>query len=250
MKFDAPKGIVIAGHRGNPALYPENTLQSFASAIDCGVDMIETDIRITKDGELVLMHDADVKRTTDGCGLVRDLSLKQLKTLNAGNGQSIPTLVEFLELCKPHKKLLYDLEIKVYKEEDGADAVAYAVDKTAQAADEYGISDRVIINSFDAYVLEYTRKKYGRKFLIHGYYPYGILGKNMSVNPDAYLDYACYWAQGEQAKRTCEYLLSRGIAPCTGSDTTRQGFIDAVKNGCAMFTENDPKTVLAWRDEL
>ena len=212
--------------------------------------MIETDIRITKDGELVLMHDADVKRTTDGCGLVRDLSLKQLKTLNAGNGQSIPTLVEFLELCKPHKKLLYDLEIKVYKEEDGADAVAYAVDKTVQAADEYGISDRVIINSFDAYVLEYTRKKYGRKFLIHGYYPYGILGKNMSVNPDAYLDYACYWAQGEQAKRTCEYLLSRGIAPCTGSDTTRQGFIDAVKNGCAMFTENDPKTVLTWRDEL
>ena len=60
--------------------------------------------------------------------------------------------------------MLYDLEIKVYKEEDGADAVAYAVDKTAQAADEYGISDRVIINSFDAYVLEYTRKNTAENF--------------------------------------------------------------------------------------
>ncbi|MDE6401183.1 MAG: hypothetical protein K2L54_01065 [Clostridiales bacterium] len=250
MKFDAPKGIIIAGHRGNPALAPENTLASFASAIECGVDMIETDIRISKDGELVLMHDEDVKRTTDGCGRVRDMSLKQLKTLDAGAGQQIPTLTELLNLCKPHKNMLFDLEIKVYKKEDGEEAVAHAVDKTAQLADEYGISDKVIINSFDAYVLEYTRKKYGRKFLIHGYYPYGILGQNMTVSPNEYLDYACYWGQGEQAKRVCDYLLSHGIMPCTGSRSTPQIFADAVKFGCQMFTENDPKTVLSWRDKL
>lgn len=249
MKFDAPKGIIVAGHRGNPALHPENTFISFASAIECGVDMIETDIRVSKDGALVLMHDEDVKRTTDGCGRVCDMSLKQLKALDAGAGQQIPTLKEFLTLCKPHGELLYDLEIKVYKKEHGEEAVKYAVDKTAEAADEFGISGRVILNSFDAYVLEYARKKYGRKFLLHGYYPYGIMGDNMTVSPNEYLDYACYWAH-DQADRICEYLLKHGIVPCTGSDTTPKIFADAVKLGCGMFTENDPKTVLAWRDKL
>ncbi|WP_438847372.1 hypothetical protein [Anaerocaecibacter muris] len=60
---------------------------------------------------------------------MRDLSLKQLKTLNAGNGRAYPRLSNFWS-CASRIKLLYDLEIKVYKEEDGADAVAYAVDKT------------------------------------------------------------------------------------------------------------------------
>ena len=57
MRFDAEKGIIIAGHRGNPAEFTENTLESFKSAVDLGVDMIETDSHTTKDGKLVLMHD-------------------------------------------------------------------------------------------------------------------------------------------------------------------------------------------------
>ena len=63
--------MLIAGHRGNPVDYAENTMPSFQSAVDLGVDMIETDIHMTKDGNLVLIHDPSLDRNTDGHGLVQ-----------------------------------------------------------------------------------------------------------------------------------------------------------------------------------
>ena len=72
MTFEAKKNIVIAGHRGNPAAFPENTMDSFRSAVELGVDMVETDIHVSRDGKLVLIHDHEVDRTTDGTGLVRE----------------------------------------------------------------------------------------------------------------------------------------------------------------------------------
>lgn len=76
------------------AYAPENTLTSFKKAMEIGVDAIELDIRKTKDSQLVVIHDADVKRTTDGEGLVGELTLKEIKSLDAGSGEKIPTLDE------------------------------------------------------------------------------------------------------------------------------------------------------------
>ena len=82
--------IYVSGHRGWFDKCPENTIESFQAALDLGVDQIETDIRVTKDGELVLMHDATVDRTTDGTGKVIDYTLAELKQLDAGIHKGLP----------------------------------------------------------------------------------------------------------------------------------------------------------------
>ena len=78
-----PSKMLVATHRGERFTAPENTISSFERSIAMGVDMIETDVRMTKDHELVIMHDPTVDRTTDGTGMVRDLTLAQFKALDA-----------------------------------------------------------------------------------------------------------------------------------------------------------------------
>lgn len=132
MKFDVKNEIIIAGHRGNPAKSKENTIESFKSAIDLKVDMIETDVRLTKDGIAVLMHDDDTFRTTGHKGLVRDMSFNELRKLNAGTEEKpalIPSLEEFLKLCASSPETLMNIEIKVYKHIEGEEMVHQAVEK-------------------------------------------------------------------------------------------------------------------------
>src|SRR4030065_2440741 len=94
------------GHRGARAYEPENTLRSFKKALEIGVDAVELDVRKTKDNQLVVIHDADVKRTTDGEGLVCELTLAQIKGFSAGEGEKIPTLQEALDFLDKRRKEL------------------------------------------------------------------------------------------------------------------------------------------------
>jgi glycerophosphoryl diester phosphodiesterase len=98
------------GHRGAKAYAPENTLASFRKALEIGVDAVELDVRKTKDNELVVIHDADVKRTTDGEGLVSDLTLKEIKGFSSGDGEKIPTLQEALNFLDKKVKVLIELK--------------------------------------------------------------------------------------------------------------------------------------------
>ena len=100
--------LVIA-HRGNSAHRPENTMASFASALELGADFVEFDVQLTKDGEVVVIHDPTLDRTTDGVGAVRDLTLAEMKQVSAGfpqrfgdeyHGERIPTLAEVLGLLR------------------------------------------------------------------------------------------------------------------------------------------------------
>lgn len=86
---------LVIGHRGAAALAPENTLGGIRTAARCRADMVEVDVRLTKDGSLVLMHDETVDRTTSGRGRVENLSIEEIKAFNA-NGQEVPTLEEAL----------------------------------------------------------------------------------------------------------------------------------------------------------
>jgi len=93
----------IVGHRGSPNVAPENTIPSFLKAIELGVDIVELDARSAGGGAIVVIHDESVDRTTNGSGLVKDLDIGQIKTLDAGSwfshafkGTAIPTLEEAL----------------------------------------------------------------------------------------------------------------------------------------------------------
>ncbi|MFH0976453.1 MAG: glycerophosphodiester phosphodiesterase [Spirochaetota bacterium] len=102
--------FLIIGHRGASGYEPENTLSAFKKAIDLKADMIEMDIYKCKTGELVLIHDNNVNRTTNGKGYVQDFSLKELKSLETGKGDKIPLLEEVLDLAD--RKIKINLELK------------------------------------------------------------------------------------------------------------------------------------------
>ena len=102
--------MILTGHRGAAALEPENTLLSMQKAIDLGVDQIEIDVHLTRDQHLVVIHDTTVDRTTDGQGAVADFTLAEIKQLDAGKGERIPTLQEVIDLVRG--KVVLQIELK------------------------------------------------------------------------------------------------------------------------------------------
>jgi glycerophosphoryl diester phosphodiesterase len=89
--------VQIMGHRGAAAYEPENTLRSIRTALAMGVAAVEVDVQLTRDGELAVIHDNTVNRTTNGTGAVRNFTLAELKKLDAGLGEAIPSLAEVVE---------------------------------------------------------------------------------------------------------------------------------------------------------
>lgn len=100
------------GHRGAAGLVPGNPLASFEKAIPLGVDFIEVDVQRTHDGHLVIIHDKPVDRTTNGIGLVSEMSLRALRELNIGAGQPIPTPEELLQTANRRVGLILEVKAK------------------------------------------------------------------------------------------------------------------------------------------
>ena len=105
---DAPESVVdIIAHRGASAYAPENTLVAFEKAVELGADWFELDCTLSKDLEIIVIHDDDMKRTTGVTGAIRDLTLEAIKKADAGSwfdesfaGETVPTLGEALDLAK------------------------------------------------------------------------------------------------------------------------------------------------------
>ena len=100
------------GHRGAAGYEPENTLLSIQKALDLDVEAIELDAHVCKSGEIVLIHDVKVDRTTESTGLIAKKNLTELKKLNAGKGEKIPTLEEALDLINRKSKIIIELKGK------------------------------------------------------------------------------------------------------------------------------------------
>ena len=127
---------LVLGHRGAAARVAENTLASFQAALEAGADGIETDVRLTADGVAVLVHDADLARTTDGSGLVHQLTLEELRHADTGAGP-IPTLAEALALVAGHGAGMA-LEVKNLPGDPGYDpAHEGAVDALLQEVEAF-----------------------------------------------------------------------------------------------------------------
>ena len=104
------KPILKIGHRGAKGYEPENTLVSFQKALNLGVDGIELDVHRSNDGEIMVIHDEEINRTTDGEGFVTDFSLNELKSFRINETQTIPTLKEVLDLV--NQKCFVNVELK------------------------------------------------------------------------------------------------------------------------------------------
>ena len=102
--------VLLIGHRGANKIAPENTLKAFQKAIDLKADYVEFDVHQSKDGEIVVIHDSKTLRTTGYKGVIEEMNLKEIKELDAGEGEKIPTLDELLHLTKG--KIGLQLEIK------------------------------------------------------------------------------------------------------------------------------------------
>ncbi|MER5975343.1 glycerophosphodiester phosphodiesterase family protein [Streptomyces sp. NPDC001857] len=161
--------LLTIGHRGVMGVEPENTLRSFVAAERAGLDVVELDLHLSKDGALVVMHDADVDRTTDGSGPVADHTLDELRALDAGRGERVPVFEEVLEAVS----LPVQAEIK-----DVRAARALAEVMRARA-----LVDRVEVSSFhDEAVAEIARLVPGvRTALVGSRYGVDIIERAVAV---------------------------------------------------------------------
>ena len=243
--------IYVAAHRGWCSKYPENTMSAFKAALDIGVDQIETDVRITKDGHLVLIHDNTVDRTTNGKGFVHDMTLSELRELDAGNGEKIPTLEELMELVKDHPTVTLDIELKEYPDDFEDKKYAYHVcDLILEMIDKYGFSDRVVINSFSNPLNEYVFKRYNGKYRQHVFYPPTALCDEATLNPYEYAYCACMFASSwtpvnMSTREEFDYVAAFDTQPWAGACVKDEATVDmAIERGAYLITCNDPKLVL------
>lgn len=159
--FFARAGPLVIAHRGGAGLWPENTLHAFERAAELGADVVELDVRRAADGELVVIHDATVERTTDGRGPVAGLTLAELRRLDAahrwsadggktfplrGRGVRVPTLREVFEKLP---RMRFNIEPK---DESGA------ARSLCEAIRAHGASERVVVGSFRQSVIDEFRR--------------------------------------------------------------------------------------------
>ncbi len=181
------KPIVVEGHRGYAAKYPENTMISFEAAMDLGVDAIEFDVWLSAEKVPVIIHDGNCKRT---CGVdvhVNDLTVAQVKTLSAhyadkfsdlyaDKNVTIPTLEELLQLRAAKRPDLWlGVEIKEYTEE--------CVDQTVALLKQYGVFHMCYFYAFDANVIRYLYARYDARTM--GYPDFQM----RNYQPDSYAYY-------------------------------------------------------------
>ena len=154
------------GHRGAAGYAPENTLASFQKALDLNVDMIEFDVHKSKNGKIVVIHDDAVDKITNGSGKVGELTLKELKKLDAGMGERIPTLTEVLDLIDG--KIKINIEIKARNATKG---VVKIIEKYVQRNYTY---ENFLVSSFDYRNLIKVR-------LLNSKIPLGIITKRKLI---------------------------------------------------------------------
>lgn len=157
----------IVAHRGSSGTAPENTMSSLQDAIEVGAHMVEVDVQLTKDDQIVLMHDPGLARTTNGKGIVRSLSYADLKTLDAGSwfnskyiGEHIPLLSEALQFLNNHKTCV-NIEIKPPQKDDDHITRLLAIVETVIA---HNMQNVTLFSSFHHESLYYIKKHYSNLY--------------------------------------------------------------------------------------
>jgi glycerophosphoryl diester phosphodiesterase len=220
---------IVVGHRGASASHPENTLPSFEGAIGAGADVVELDVRVTADGEAVVMHDLDVSVTTDGTGFVHELTLAQIKRLDASRGRGepvhVPTFREALELLSG--RVGVNAEIKNLPGEPAFDFPREAaVEAVLGHLTETGFQGSVLVSSFNWLSIERCRE-------LAPDVPTGFL-TTAAIDPWAALVYARANGHG--------YVLPQAPALLdAGEPFVQEAHSDGVRVG--TWTVDDPEVI-------
>ena len=244
------KKILLGAHRGDRLHCPENTMAAFRAAVEMGCDAIETDVRMTKDGHLILIHDRDVERTTNGKGFVDEMTLEEIRALDAGGwkdsrfaGEPIPTVEEFLEYVSK-TDLLINWELKEYPRDFGEERAYATVDALVELIDKYGMASRSIMNSFSELLLEYVDQKWPHRFSIHGYIDYNKPKDHATRPLESFLDWAAIWHKDEAHTtgfaEDYAFARERDLMCCILVKDFDGEYRRALDMGCTMFTSDDP----------
>ena len=251
----------LAAHRGFSEFYPENTLLAFTEALKLDIDMLEIDLHMTADGEIIMMHDHEVDRTTNGKGLIREKTLLEIRQLDAGawmgeqfRGLKVPTFREFLELMKDYPHMEVNVELKDYPHHSGQFAYD-SCDKIIAMLEEYNMADRIYINTWSGELGQYIYNKYGKRYRLHGYYPMFLnVGEfdretyyeklfcvclfNRTQNPDGTLNRL---PDPLMKPEDYQYIASLGLEPWACFTPTPERLKQAHDMGVVGFTVNDAK---------
>ena len=241
------KNIIVEGHRGYCAKYPENTLISFKAALELGVDQFEFDVWLTSDKIPVIIHDGNALRT---CGVdkhVRDMTLAEVKELDAcysekfgdtfkGQGVTIPTLEETIELALSLRPdILFGVEIKEYTEEN--------VDITVALLKKYNIFDRCWFYAFNGRIVRYIKEKYNGRTLgypdiqmkeFESYEHYDELGLSMTF----------------VRSELCEFYVKKGMPVHMYCADTEEDVKLCIERGANFITSNDPIPLMKYLGRL
>ena len=234
------KNIIVEGHRGYCAKYPENTLISFKAALELGVDAFEFDVWLTKDKIPVIMHDSNALRT---CGVnkhLRDMTLAEVKAelepcysekfgdTYKNMGLTVPTLEETLELALALRPdILFGVEIKEYTEEN--------VDLTVALLKKFGVFDRCWFYAFNARIIKYIKQKYNGRTM--GY-------PDICMQEFEHDSYSYYDEIGLSMtfvhSELCEFYMKKGLPAHMFCADTEEDVRLCIERGASLITANDP----------
>lgn len=251
--------VKFAAHRGYMEKYPENTMVSYKAALEQAIDQVEIDLHMTKDGEIVMIHDHTVDRTTNGTGWVKDKTLEEIRALDAGifkgeqfKGEKIPLFTEYLDLMVNYPDIETNVEIKEYPENN--DRWQEAVDKIIALLEKYDMSNRIYINTWSGEVAMYIAKKYNGKYRLHGYYPIWLNSGNYDEK-ELYKHLYCVClfncTRDENGKRIWptesrvmdkehfDYVKSLGLEAWVHFPANKEEMLLAYEYGADAYTIND-----------
>ncbi len=228
-------------HRGFSGMYPENTMLAFHRAAEIGADGIELDVQLTKDGQLVVIHDEQIDRTTNGRGNVRDYTLRELQQFDASyiytgkiDANRIPTFEEYCDWVKD-TDLITNIELK-----NGVYPYPGMEEKVLDVLLSYHLQHKVIISSFNHFSVLHMRE-------LAPHLTYGLLTETWLIHPGQYtkdLGIACYHPYyGSLTDDTVAELKKHHIIINTFTVNDERSVRDMLQKGVDCVISNFPNMV-------
>lgn len=236
------KRLKVIGHRGLSALYPENTLIAFEKALECGVDAIELDVHLTADRQLVVTHDSDIKRCSNGHGMVREMTLHELHSLDFGSwkgeefrGTRISTLDEALDCIFRSSPSGFQLLIEI---KDDREACA---DEMVALLRKLRLTEHCLILSFFGNILKRVHETEPRLPL------QGFKESDMTIRVEGmyeFINKICLWNDERLTEEDVQFFHDHNILVDTYRVDNRQELEHALRFDIDSITSNAPHLII------